>query len=194
MAQNKLSIIGDLRTNYNNMGMKEVTFKLPTGDFTYNIKPFLPYGEKKTIIDSSVDGGVDVDLSTVLYKVDRGTINLVKEYLLVKFYTDIPVLEDILETHDLFNATGLLKSVLENIEKDELEYIDNAIEDAIEEFYRLQHMTNDIGYKLEGIVNAINGDLNTMTTQLEDIDLSGVDTKKLAEQVKKLPVQALPRN
>lgn len=194
MTQNKLSIIGDLRTIYNNMGVKEVTFKLPTGDFTYNIKPFLPYDEKKVIIDSSVDGGVDVDLATVLYKVDRGNINLVKEYLLVKFYTDIPVLEDILETHNLFKATGLLKSVLENIEEDELKYIDNAIEDAIEEFYRLQHMTNDIGYRLEGIVQAINGDLTKMTTQLEDIDLSGVDTKKLAEQVKKLPVQVLPRN
>lgn len=194
MTQNKLSIIGDLRTIYNNMGNKEVTFKFPTGDFTYNVKPFLPYEDKKTIIDNSVDSGVDVDLATVLYKVDRGTINLVKEYLLVKYYTDIPVLEDILETHNLFAFTGLLKSVLENIDKEELEYINNAIEDGIEEFYRLQHMTNDIGYRLEGIVQTINGDLTKMTTQIEDIDLSGVDTKKFAEQIKKLPVQALPKN
>lgn len=185
MSKDKLAIIGDLRTIYKNLEDSKYTIKLPTGEFTYSVKQFIPYDEKKIIIDSSVDAGIDVDLATVLYRIDKTNINMVKEYLLVKYYTDIPVLDDILETYNLFTATGLLKCVLENILVDELKIIEKGIDDSIEEFYRLQKMTNDIGYRLEGIVEAINGDLSSMVQEVDRLDMTSLKTKSLEDVSKK---------
>lgn len=189
MSQNKLSIIGDLRTIYSNMEQKKVEFKLPTGDFTYNVKPFLEYSEKKIIVDNSVSGGVDIDLVTQLYKIDRGNVDIIKEYLLVKLYTDIPVLDDILETHNLLKATGLLDSVLKNIDKEELGYINKLIRLELEEFCRLQKMSNDIGYRLEGIVQAINGDMSSMMNKMENYDISDIAGKPFTKNKKQLTTE-----
>lgn len=173
-----LSIIKDLRTIYKNIGEKEVTIELETGNIDVKVKKYLPYEDKRVIIESTVEAGMDVDVKTVLAKLDRGSMRIVKEYLLIKMYTDIPVLEDILETYNLFTASGLKELIFEHIDEKELREINVGIEDLIDEFYRIQDISNMTGYKLEEIVKGINGDLANTIGGIKDLKLDEIVAKQ----------------
>ena len=173
-----LSIIKDLRTIYKNIGEKEVTIELETGNIDVKVKKYLPYEDKRVIIESTVEAGMDVDVKTVLAKLDRGSMRIVKEYLLIKMYTDIPVLEDILETYNLFTASGLKELIFEHIDEKELREINVGIEDLIDEFYRIQDISNMTGYKLEDIIKGINGDFANTIDGIKDLKFDEIVAKQ----------------
>lgn len=174
----KLNIIKDLRNIYNNLEEKEVVFESSLGEYKIKIKKYLPYEEKRIIIDGAVDGGMDVDTKTVLSKIDRGSMRIVKEYLIIKQYTDIPVLDDILETYNLITASGLKDVVLENIEAKELEEIESGIENEISEFERIEKIASSLGHRLDSIINSVNGDLANTISGLKDLDMNDVIAKQ----------------
>lgn len=179
----KLNIIKDLRNIYNNLEEKEVVFESDLGSYPIKIKKYLPYEEKKLIIDGAIEAGMDVDVKTVLAKIDRDSMRIVKEYLIVKQYTDIPVLDDILETYNLLTASGLMKLVLDNIEEKEMVEIQGGIENAIIEFERIEHLSNGLGYRLEQILSTINNDLANTITDIKDVNINDVIAKqKLIEK------------
>lgn len=174
----KLDIIKDLRSIYNNLEEKEILFESTIGSYKIKMKTYIPYEEKKVIIDGSVESGVDVDVKTILATFDTNLVRIIKEYLIIKYYTDIPVLEDILETYNLITYSGLKDFVLSHMDEKEMKEINEGIDCKISEFYRIQKLSNELGHKLEGIVASINGDLNDTISGLKNIDINDVIAKQ----------------
>ena len=190
-----LSIIKELRLSYDNLEEKELTFPLKTMDIKFKLKEYIPMETKLSIATSCLELSImDVE-SENISTVDTTFCKIVRDYLLVAEYTDIPLTDDIMESYNLLDSCGLLDFVLENIPEKEAIFVDKTISSKINEYYSLRQLTNDLGYKLEGIVDAINGDLAFNMDKLKDLKLDEIvaqqkvieqNNKKIKKQENKL--------
>ena len=186
----KLGIIKDLRAVYKNRESEKVKFELPTGEIEFEIKKYIPYKEKRVIIESVIEAGYDVDVKTVIQKLDESTMDVVREYLIVKSYTDIPLSDDILEMYDLITYSGLKDFVISKISEKELDEIDTGILYGIGEFNEIRKLSNSLGHKIEGIVEMINGDLSTTLDEFRNVNINDIVAKQklIEKQNQKLEV------
>lgn len=190
-----LSIIKELRLAYDNMEEKELTFSLKTMDIKFKLKGYIPIETKMSIATTCVDLSVMDIESEQISTIDTTFCKIVRDYLLVSEYTDIPVTDDIVESYNLLDSCGLLDYVLSNIPDREVIFVDKTISSKINEYYAVRQLTNELGYKLQDIVNSINSDLAYNMDKLKDLNLDEIiaqrkvidnNKKKIAKQNEKI--------
>ena len=129
------------------------------------IKQYLSINEKLDLISRIINMSVD---EHVFYNPCK--IEIFENLQIILAYTNITFTEkqseDILKLYDLFVTSGLLIKIKEQIPEAELDYIDNAVKNTIQEIYRYRDSAMGI---MEQIVN-----------DYKDADL---DAGKITEQL-----------
>lgn len=147
------------------------------------IKQYLPIEKKLLLMMDVINNSEDGNYANPI------KITVFTALKLIEYYTNINFTEkqkeDFAKTYDLFNSSGLLKMILENIPVEEQNGINNGIKQSIKSFYKYRN-------SLLGIIDAISQDYNNTTFDLENIQkvLNNTDLSLLQDIAPLLPNQA----
>lgn len=141
-------------------------------DFEIEVKQYLPINEKLELISSVVNSSSE-DMK--FYNVGKLQVFLTLEMLYA--YTNINFTdkqkEDACKLYDIVVSSGLYKAVIDAIPEDEVEYIEDAIFDTIENIYKYQ--TSALG-----LMDAITNDYSDLDLNANDIYSKLADPENLA--------------
>lgn len=92
--------------------------KVNLGEFEVEIKPYISILDKVKMISGICESGVSIDDG--FYKINYTAIEIAYKVTLVKEYTNINLPKNPIEAYDLIVNTGIYKTVLDNINQEEL--------------------------------------------------------------------------
>lgn len=147
------------------------------------IKQYLPIEKKLLLMMDVINNSQDGNYANPV------KITVFTALKLIEYYTNINFTEkqkeDFAKTYDLFNSSGLLNIILENIPIEEQNEINNGIKRSIKSFYSYRN-------SILGVLDAISQDYSDTSFDLENIQklLNNVDLSTLKDIVPLLDNQA----
>lgn len=159
---------------------REVTFLLNEEAHIIQIKESIPTEDKKAIVDIVVEKAFIEDDQTGLHVVDYLIADTLRDYLLVSYYTNIPVADDLFETMELLRAGGVCDVLFgeEGISQDEVAEIQEYIELHIEERRLMLDKANSLGNRIVKFIDGIGASAGESLEVLKDFDFDKLEVLK----------------
>lgn len=142
---------------------KEQMKTIKKDGFVIEVKQYLPIFQKRTIIELIIQNAVQED-----GKIDYYLKDIMKNYFIIKYYTNINVSDKVFEVVDLLQQTGLIDEILMNIPKQELEILDIQLEKALREEVKRKEYDKTFLGMLKKLIDEI--DVDKMIESLEKFD------------------------
>lgn len=125
------------------------------------VQLYLPILEKKTIVETTLLNAFDTDGN-----LDHFALEVISSVLIVKFYTNIKLLDDVYESYDMLEQSGILKDILDTIPYLESQRLHDLLDDTIKErrkqfrdgknvLVSISNFINDTKDKLPEIIDTI---------------------------------------
>jgi len=170
------------KVSFNKMALK-VNSEISTitfGEFEIEIKQYLPISEKLELIGSVVNNSSE-DMK--FYNI--GKLKVYETLEILYHYTNINFTdkqkEDICKLYDIVVSSGLYDEVLDAIPSSEIDFIEEAIFDTIDNIYKYQNSVMGIMDSITEDYEGLNLDATTIHKELADPQnlalLKGIMTK-----------------
>lgn len=131
-------------------------------EFTIEIKQYLPIQEKIDVISNIINYSIDDNNFANPMRIDiQKVIRFTEAYTNIIFSDED--MEDFLNLYDLLVGSGLWNEIYNNIPDSEKEYIEKAVNDTINEYYKYRD-------SVLGILETINNDYNNLELDAEKIN------------------------
>lgn len=134
------------------------------------IKSYLPIEKKREIAiivnENSFLGKGDLKLY------DKAIEEIMLNSLIILNYTNINGMKDYFEFYDCLKSTKMLDTIIDYIDKTEIEEVKKLVESRKEDNYRLQELRGLMGYKLEDLFSIINDKLKEVQEVVSEFDPS----------------------
>lgn len=129
-------------------------------DMELAVKTYLPIEEKAKLVQYVVDASLD--MNTGCFSPIR--LNTYFGLAIMKFYCDVEFgdFDNPAETYDYIETTGILDGVLAAIPEDERNFIQELVDDTVEDMARYNN-------SFAGIMQAMNGEATNLGDSLDDI-------------------------
>lgn len=119
MSEQNLIKISEIKDNFSNI----------------QINPYIPFVIKKNMIDNILDICVSVD-EDGFKRIDYATKIMATEFSICNQATNIDLSEEnSLTTYDNLKKSGAIKYIMNNIDINEVSFIENCIDEKIKEIY-----------------------------------------------------------
>ncbi len=153
----------------------EFIYELTFEGKVIEIKTYLPYLEKLSLVEQVTIGSFLQDENGIT-KYNCGFRELLYNYNLIRYYTNLELNSDFTEIYDLFKQSGLLDQILLQIPLEETTTLEYLINEAIEEEFHL-NKKQEIKEQSFGFV------ASALITQITEF-FSNLDPEKIDEIVK----------
>lgn len=148
--------------------LKELTKEPKTvkfEDIEFEVKNYLPIIDKMAIIKLCLDNSIDEDK-----KFDSAMLDMVFNYSLAKYYTNLKIEDDVPKMYDLLESTGLMDCILQNIPIKEIEFLEECIESGLEEEFLAIERENTFVNIVKKFLEDMNNSVPEMVKALEEFD------------------------
>lgn len=156
--------------------LKELTKEPKTVQFEeieFQTLQYLPIIDKMSIVKLCVENSINEDK-----KFDSAMLDMVFNYSLAKYYTNLAVTDDVSKMYDLLESSGLMDCILQNIPIKEIEFIEECIESGLEEEFLAIERENTFVNVIKKLVEDINGSVPEMLKAMEEFDPNKLEMLK----------------
>jgi len=141
------------------MQITELKEKYQTGSITLEevieIKFSLPFAQKKLLCNQILEASLTIDDNQII-SCDYFMRKLMQDVQLVVLFTNLEFGEELVEEYDYLVESGILGYIIKNINKDEIDIIDELVSKEIEQKIRIGNsLENIIASKLEKLISKI---------------------------------------
>lgn len=137
------------------------------------VKKYISINEKFIIVQNIINGSFDIVDNALKY--NPVFYEILYNYYIVKYYTNINVNDNYSEIYDLLMQTGLIKFIKDNIPQEEIKLLESLIWESINEEFdyikRKDTFVNILTTFLEEFNNINIEELIQKFNKLENIDL-----------------------
>lgn len=155
--------------NFNKLNLEKNIDIIPIQKkgFTIEIKQYLPIQEKINVIGNIINYSIDDNDYANPMRIDiQKVIRFVEAYTNIVFSDND--MEDFLNLYDLLVGSGLWEEIYKNIPISEKDYIEKAVNDTINEYYKYRNSVLGILDTINTDYKDLNLDANAITKQLKD--------------------------
>jgi len=120
------------------------------------INPYTPFVIKKNIIDNILDICISTD-EDGFKRVDHTTKIMVTEFSICNQATNIDLSEEVsLTAYDDLKKSGVVRYIMNNIDKDEVSFIEKCVDEKIKEMYIVDNSIQSVVTKaLDKLISKI---------------------------------------
>lgn len=140
------------------------------------VKQYIPLSEKRLIAETITHSSFVIDKETNLNRFDRGLADATWGVLLIRYYTNINGIKDPFQMYDIIKGNGILDTVEETIPVDEINTLTTMVRTRIDEVFRLEESSLQIGYKMEGLVDVFTEKVDKSLDVLKNFDTEDLGT------------------
>lgn len=144
--------------------------------FEIEVKEYLPIEKKRIMVELIVKNAFIYEDERKLNKLDGAIKEVMFDFFIVKYYTNLVPMEDPFAMYDVLNVTGLIDLIKRSIPKLEIKGIEDFLEDRIAQEYRLAELESSIGYRLQDTVASLNRTLSESIKAMAEFDPTKLQT------------------
>ena len=158
------------KITFSKLGLKYRDLTEPVieiNDITISIKQYLTQQEKASFIAFVLENSID----------DNGCFSPIRietywGLALMKWYADISFTEKQIKeapkTYDILETNGIIRKVIDNIPKEEYEFLQDALEDTKEDIVRYNHSFAGILATASQSTDLMNDEMMTLLSQIKN--------------------------
>lgn len=139
------------------------------------VKQYIPLSDKRTIVETIIHSSFVVDKETGLNRFDRGLADVVWGVLIIRHYTNINNMKDSFQMYDIVKSNGILDAVENAIPIEESTTLTTMVRTRINEVFRLEEASLQVGYKIEGLLETLSDKVDDSLSVLKDFDTEDLD-------------------
>ena len=136
----------------------------------FEIKNYLPAIDKLTLIQVTLDSAFQINDEAGMKFFNEKMKNIIFQMMLVKYYTNLKIDDDLMENYDILSECGLLDFIIENINEKEKKKLETALESRINEEYDIIVRGQQFGNVLKSLVDKLNSNLPEVVESLKNFD------------------------
>ena len=144
--------------------------------FEIEVKEYLPIEKKRIMVELIVKNAFIYEDERKLSKLDGAIKEVMFDFFIVKYYTNLVPMEDSFEMYDVLKVTGLIDLIKRSIPELEIKGIEDFLEDRIAQEYRLAELESSIGYRLQDTVASLNRTLSESIKAMAEFDPTKLQT------------------
>jgi len=146
------------------------------------VSKYIPFKTKKVIINNVLEACTTIDKITKFKKIDSASKRLAIQFFICNLTTNIDLSqEEAINVYDKLRSSNLISYIYENIDEDDISFIENCVEEQIQEIYKVDN----------GIEAVIQKEISKLVDKIPDEKGIKKIIKELTKAVNKLDPEKL---